>query len=163
MIIEFSDFKIEGKIPNLFPEIGGDDPVNIAIQENVQDFIDEYEHEYLIQFFGNEESVEFLEAYNLLDESEKTDEAYNKLIKSLKTIIPYYVAFRWFNNETIQNTGIGAVIPKGQNSDRTNNEDRSNFIWNKMARKGKELFRRHFNMIPPDIGIFDDTKNNFGI
>ena len=162
-IIVFSDFQREADIPNLFPEMGSEDTINVAIQNEVQSFIDRYEPDYLLQFLGDEKSVEELYEYFALPEEKKTDEQNNKLIKSLKTIIPNFIAFYWFRNETVQNTGIGAVLPQGQNSTRTNNVDRSVHIWNEMARASKILYRVYFLTYDvPNKDIFKLT-NAFGI
>jgi len=141
MIVDFSDFKGEARIPDLLHEIGTEDAVNTATQKAMQEFIDKYELKYLLQFFGDEDSVNDLEDYNDLPEIEKTDEDKNRLIESLKSIIPNFIAFYWFRNETVRNTGIGAVIPQGQNSNRINNVDRSVFIWNEMVGKSRKLYK----------------------
>ena len=145
MIVEFSDFKGEAMIPDLKPEIGTEDPINTATQNELQEFIDKYEWEYLLQFLGSEKAVSELYDYFNFPEEEKTDEEKNNLLKSLKTIIPNFIAFYWFRNETVKNTGIGAVIPQGQNSKRTNNFDRSVKIFNEMVVKSRELFVSYFN------------------
>ena len=162
-IIVFSDFQREAKIPNLFPEMGSTDELNVGIENEVQSFINRYEPDYLLQFLGDEKSVDALHEYFALPEEQKTDEQNNKLIKSLKAIIPNFIAFYWFRNETVQNTGIGAVLPQGQNSTRTNNVDRCVQIWNEMARASKILYRVHFLTYDvPNKDIFKLT-NTFGI
>lgn len=166
-IVEFSDFKREARIPDLFPEIGTEEPVNTATQNALQEFMDEYEMVYLLQFFGDNNKVSELYDYYNLSEIDKTDEEKNNLLKSLKTIIPYFIAYYWFRNETVQNTGIGAVIPQGQNANRTNNVDRMVFIWNKMVEGSRSLYRQYFDSeeyysVIPNRDIF--TKINvFGI
>ena len=146
MIVDFNDFIGEIRIPNLFAELGTEDAVNLAIQEEFQIFIDKYEPIYMLQFFGDEETITNLYNYYKLPDEEKTDEVKNELLKSLKSIIPNFIAFYWFRNETIQNTGIGAVIPQGQNSKRINNVDRCVFIWNEMVEKSRLLYRDYWNV-----------------
>jgi len=150
MIVEFSDFKGERRIPDLFPEIGTDDVANTATQQALGEFIEKYEREYLLQFltplnppsWGEMgEAVSELYDYNDLPEEEKIDEEKNRLIKSLKAIIPNFIAFYWFKNETIQNTGIGAVIPNGSNSKRANNVERMVFVWNEMVDGSRRLYK----------------------
>lgn len=145
MIVEFSDFKAEASIPDLFPEIGTEEEVNTATQRELQVFIDKYEPMYLFQFFGNEEAVAELYEYFKLPDELQSDKNKNNLIKSLKSIIPNFIAFYWFRNETVQNTGIGGVIPQGQNSKMTNNFDRSVNVFNEMVDESRKLFVKYFN------------------
>ena len=164
MIVEFSDFKREAKIPDLFPEIGTDDFVNTATQEALQEFIDEYERKYLLQFFGKrKQAYILLREFSYYLEFPEDDKKMTRLIKSLKTIIPNFIAWYWFRNESVQNTGIGAVIPQGENSNRTNNVDRMVFIWNEMVDKTRVLYKEHFDThLIPERDIFLKI-NAFGI
>jgi hypothetical protein len=166
MLVDFSDFKAEAKIPGLFPVMGTEDLVNAATQYELNEFIEKYEMEYLLQFFGDKRLIRKLHKYNDLPKSEKQDKGMNELIQSLKSIIPLFIAFHWFRNETVQNTGIGAVIPQGENSKRTNNVVRSVHIWNEMAEESCKLYARtpHFYRNPfiHRIDIFNKT-NSYGI
>jgi len=167
MIVDFNDFRGEIRIPNLFAELGTEDAVNLATQEEFQIFIDKYEPIYLLQFFGDKDKVTELYDYHNLPDEDKTDEAKNELIKSLKSIIPNFIAFYWFRNETVKNSGIGAVIPQGQNSNRTNNVDRSVFIWNEMVEKSIELRIKNYELTEFVLGLSKrnifNKINSFGI
>ena len=163
MIVTLQDFKNEAKIPGLKPIIGNNSDVNSAIQSEIQGFIEKYEPKYLLQFFGNSSSVDSFVEYVNLPEDERKDEEKNTLIAIFKVTIAYFVAFYYFREKTVFNTGIGAVVPQGENGEKTNNVQRSVFIWNQMVKMTKRAFRDYFE-IPicreDDIFIF---INEFGI
>ena len=166
MIVDFSDFKFEAKIPILFPKIGTDDAVNEATRATFKEFMEKYELIYLLQFFpphipiGSKHAPHIPPFGGAWGGGSKEKK---QLIKSLKSIIPNFIAFYWFRNETIQNTGIGAVIPQGQNAIRTNNADRMERIWNEMVDNTRYLYKAYFPKYNfPDKDIFKKI-NLFGI
>ena len=160
MIVTLSDFNNEAKIPGLFPIIGSSDPVNVAIQNEVNSFIEEYEPVYLEMFFNTSEEIQEIEDYNDLEE--KTDERKNELIKSLKVAIANFVAFYLFRDNTTFNTSIGAIIPRGESGAKTNNVNRSVFVWNKMAKETRKAYRVYYRKCIKKDAIFQDI-NIFGV
>lgn len=162
MIVSFDDFKRESRIPNLYTSVGVDDDVHSAIQNKVMEFIQYYEPVYLIQFLESEENIKELYDYNELEDYQKEDEEKDNLIKSLKLAISNFVAFHYFRNDTVSNTGIGGVIPQGENSTRVNNIDRMVYLWNQMVYAGREAYIRFFGDKYPNSEIFK-TINAFGI
>lgn len=133
MIVSLENFNNEAKIPDLFPEIGNNDLVNEITKKKVISFIEKYEPIYLFSYFGNKNSVKKIYEYNELPEDEKTDKMLNRLIEVFKTTISYYVAFHYFRDNTVWNTGVGATIPNRENSSKINNVERCCVIWNRMV------------------------------
>jgi len=152
MIVEFSDFVLEWRIPKLLAVVGEDDIVNKTIQDAVLEFIVEYERLYLLQFFSYSDFVDELLLYSTMPTEEQVDDDKNTLIKSLKPIVAKYVAYFWFKNESVQNTGIGAAIPQGQNATRTNNIDRMLEIWNMLVLETRDLYNKLF-IDMPELGL----------
>jgi len=143
MIVTFKDFTEEISIPDLQAVIGTQDLVNCAVQNRLQGFIEKYEPVFLYQFYENETDATALETYN--DLTVKTDTDLNTLIESLKHPIACFIAFYYFRNETVPNTGIGSILPKGQNSNRTSTIDRSVQIWNEMVEEIRKIYFTEFD------------------
>lgn len=146
MIVNFFDFKGEARIPNLFPVGTLEDGVNKATQDEVMDFINEYEPKYLEMFFDDDkEEIQDIVEYSLLPPEERTDDVKNKLLLRLKKAIARYVAFYYFRDNTVVNSGVGAVIMQPQHAERTDIVDKCVVVWNKMVAISKKAYVEYFD------------------
>ena len=131
MILGFSDFKVEAKIPGLLAATPTSSPHNTIVQEVVRSYIEKYEPLFLRQFFDTADEIASIEEYASLPADQRTDEDKNELLADLKKSLSHYVAFYYFRSQT--NTPIGAVKLQGDNGERVSFTETLVLLWNQMV------------------------------
>lgn len=145
MLVRFEDFEREARIPTLFPSVGSNDGVNIATQRELQEYIFEYEPRFLEIFFdGDFDAIQSIAEYAALSQNLQTDDEKNVLLSGLRKCLARYIAFYYFRDNSVLNTGVGAVIPQPQNSVRTDVVNKCCICWNQMAEYSRKLYIRTF-------------------
>lgn len=160
MIIRLVDFKGEARIPDLYAPVGANADVNTATQDEVLEYCEKYEPLFLEMFYkGHSTELEEIIDYNSLPEEQQTDNEMNILLQLLRTMIADYVAFYYFRNQSVINSGVGAVIMQPQHAERTNTVNKCVVVWNDMVRIARKLHVDMFGWEYPKEEIFH--KINF--
>ena len=111
--IDFTYFKAEIYIGQLS---------DIAVQENLNSFIEKYSKEYLNELLGNDYDYT-ADVYSVIDNED------------IKQAIACFVYYYYVRSEYISNSGIGTNIGKSENSDRVKPISKLVFAWNQMVCK----------------------------
>ena len=160
MIIRFVDFKGEARIPDLYAPVGANADINTATQNEVLEYCEKYEPQFLEMFYiKHDTELADILAYNELPEEQQTDSEKNILLQSLRTMITDYVAFYYFRNQSVINSGVGAVIMQPQHAERTDIVNKCVVVWNDMVRIARKLHVELFGWEYPKEEIFH--KINF--
>ena len=160
MIVRFVDFKSEARIPDLYAPVGANADINTATQAEVLEYCEKYEPQFLEMFYRKHDAeLEEILAYNELPEEQQTDSEKNILLQSLRTMIADYVAFYYFRNQSVINSGVGAVIMQPQHAERTDIVNKCVVVWNDMVRIARKLHVELFGWEYPKEEIFH--KINF--
>ena len=160
MIVRLVDFKGESRIPDMFASVGANADVNTATQEEVLEYCEKYEPQFLDMFYRkhNAELEEIL-TYNELPAEQQTDTEKNKILQLLRIMIADYVAFYYFRYISVLNSGVGAVIMQPQHANRTDIVNKCVVVWNDMVRIARKLHVEMFGYEYPKDEIFH--KINF--
>lgn len=160
MIVRLVDFKGEAKIPDLYAPVGANADVNTATQNEVLEYCEKYEPQFLEMFYRkHDEELEEILAYNELPEEQQTDDEKNSILQSLRNMIADYVAFYYFRAMSVLNSGVGAVIMQPQHANRTDIVNKCVAVWNDMVRIARKLHVDMFGWEYPKDEIFH--KINF--
>lgn len=155
MILTIGDFKAEAQIPGLVPNIGTAGPNNLVIQERVNCFIEKYEPDFLMKFFGHDkERAEALEEYGGRPAGERTDERLNALVEAIKAPLSHYVSFHYLRHGTVSPTRIGGIVMQGENGRVASNSSLCVLLWNQMRGMNIRIYNEILEEVFPKTEIF---------
>lgn len=155
MILTISDFKAEAQIPGLLPNVGTAAPNNLVVQERVNGFIEKYEPDFLLKFFGHDmERAEALEEYCGRPAEERTDEQLNALVEAMKAPLSHYVAFHYLRHGTVSPTRIGGIVMQGENGRVAGNSSLCVLLWNQMRGMNIRIYNEILREVFPRTEIF---------
>lgn len=159
MITKFEDYINEATIPNLNGAGTSGDPIAAMTEKKIEALAIKYELKFLKQFFCEEDdpkaTAEALITYSNLDESLQTDATNNALMLALRPSLAYYIAWNYFNDETVKNATIGGTIINAPNGVRVNNIQRCVGIWNHMVDMITDVWEAEYESVyTPDADIF---------
>lgn len=156
-IVGFSDFKCEAQIPSLIQNVGAADVANNVIQTKVQQYIDKYESKFIDLFFElfEDQKAAFVANVNAVEKNALLTALQNVL----KPAIANYVSYWYQRNESVSNSGIGAILKQGENSKRTNNGTRLCKIFNESVDIARKEHLSYFGIMYPKNEIFTHINN----
>lgn len=158
MLLRTEDFKCEAVIAGLFAENDLASPANEAIRDDVLDYIEKYEPQF-IRDFGMPQT-EYSGLVEYAGQQEQQDDRKNAILKRLRFSLAHYVSYWWLRSQNV--TPIGGVALGSENGQRTPTADTQTLLWNQMVANSTDLYREMYRKGHPDTEVFR-CINSMGI